>query len=240
MKKLMANRIGNLIVLMAVCIASSILGFALGGSTTIPVQASQTQLTHQITSQPTLPKKSDIKMIEREKFDNELVEIEDLSVKDIKIKIGQTFSASNMTRKSGGQTDDWLENLQYSIKNTSEKQIIHLRLELSFLETMANGHPIMVYNNLLIGIDPRMPPNVIQQSRPLSLSPGESVTFKLSPNQLKSVKEFLAFGGFQLADLNQVTLRTSTITFNDGIWWNQGNFYRPNPSAPNGFERINQ
>ena len=96
----------------------------------------------------------------------------------------------------------------------------------------------MVYRQLDIGIPPKASEDKIRKSKPLTLEPGNSVIVRLSPQDLQSIKNFLASRKFQLADITKVRIQTLAIFFNDGIMWSNGFYYRPNPNKPGSYERI--
>jgi hypothetical protein len=204
-----------------------------------------------------LPEKqqpSDKKVIEKAGYNNEPYEIGDLSVKGVKITSREAlvsngftkarrdsyeFSAESVAKNGGGQEEDWLENLEFTIKNKSYKQITYIGLSIQFPETEVNG-PIMVYNSLGLGIPPKASAEQVKQSTPLALAFGDTATFTLSAQQLKLIKEFLALRKFQLAGLNKAAINIETVILEDGIMWSVGHYYKPNSSAPGGYERIDQ
>jgi hypothetical protein len=128
-------------------------------------------------------------------------------------------------------TGEWLENLQFTVRNTSDKRITYIVIQIDFPETGV-GAPTMVYSKG-IGIppDPPVPPD----SSLFSLDPGDKTTISLSATELEGVKGFLASRNYQLADLNKVVIRIATVAFDDGIKWEQGRLHR---RSPGGTERL--
>jgi len=236
MSKTRSDHIKKMIVLLAVCGGSATMGFILGSIKVDTTRAYQTNPLQQ--SEQKLIERSDQKLIERNEFPNEPVGLANLRVKSVKISLHQKFSARSLTEKGGGQEADWIENLEFSLKNKSDKRITYISFQLQFPETEANG-PRMAYD-LSIGIPPNAPGVMLRHSTPLALSPGDSYTFTLSANELKLVKDFLGFGKFQLSDLNSVVITLVSTTFDDGTKWTLGRYYRPNPNAPGGYEPIDQ
>ena len=197
---------------------------------------------------------SDKKTVERVRYEKEPYEITNLTVKNVKIaplerlvsngftkarRESYEFSAKAVAKSSGGQEEEWLENLQLTLKNKSDKQITHLGLSIQFPETEVNG-PMMVYNQLSLGIHPKATAERVKQSSPLALEPGDKVNFILSAQQLKLIKDFLALRKFQLAGLNKAVLNVETVILEDGIMWSAGHYYKPNSSVLGGYERIDQ
>jgi hypothetical protein len=183
-------------------------------------------------------RQSDEKVIERIELSNEPLKFDDLAVKKVEISPGQKFSATSLAEKGGGKAEDWLENLEFSLKNRSNKQIVYIGLALQFPETEGSG-PLMVYA-LGIGIPPQASKDEIKYGNPLALYPGDTFSYALSVKRLELIKDFLALRKFQIIEMNKAVIKLTYVIFDDGMKWEQGYYYRPNPSATGGYERINQ
>lgn len=223
-----AHRTYEALMVLAVCVGAAVLGFALGNSHTVVAKNPRA-----------LPQKSDEKIIQRKSFSNEPFGFDGLSVKKAKIAPSVKFNARLTAESGGGPVEDWVENLGFTIKNTSNKRMIYINVELDFPETAVNGHPLMVYDQLSIGIHPTAFGDALRHAKPLALEPGDTTTASLSSDRLRLLKEFLASGKFQLADLTQVNIRIDHIIFDDGTKWSQGYQYKPNPAVRGGYEQIN-
>src|SRR5215470_7903437 len=125
MAKLRASRVSYIVALLAICLGAAMLGNILRDNRVVDARSSP----------PKLPQPSDEKTIERMEFSNEPFEFGHLSVKNINVTLRKTFSAKILTEISGGTVDDWLENFQFSLKNTSNKQINHFLIEFQFPDT---------------------------------------------------------------------------------------------------------
>ena len=227
MRKRKANRTNEVLLLVIVCVGVAVLGFALGNSHTVTAKAARPP-----------SQKSDEKFIERKEFPNEPFRLGDLSVKRVKIIPREKFSAKSIAESGGGQVDDWLESLTFTIKNISNKRMTYINVEMDFPETAVNG-PMMVYNQLGMGIHPKAFGDRLKYGTPLALDSGGTSTFYFSTGRMRLLKEFLASRNFQLGDLNFVTIRIDHVIFDDGMKWSQGDVYKPNPAARGGYERIN-
>ena len=227
MAKRKANRTNEVLILVGVCVASAALGIALGNRPPVIAKASR------VPSQ-----KSDEKLIERKDFPNEPFGFGDLSVKSVRINPREKFSAKSTAESGGRQLNDWLESLTFTIKNTSNKRMTYINVEMDFPETSVNG-PMMVFNQLGIGIHPKAFGDRLKYGTPLALDPGATTTFSFSAERMRLLKEFLASRNFQLDDLNTVTIRIDHLFFADGMKWSQGEVYKPNPAARGGYERVN-
>jgi|GEM_PF-3231019 len=228
MERKETNPFNQVILGLAVCIVSTILGLVLGSLKTNSAKAYQ----------PLPLPQTDEKVIRIDRFAEELLNFRDFSVRNVKIAPGQTFSANSIAERSGGQTGEWLENLQFSFQNKSNKQITYITFGLQFLDTLATG-PLMHYSGIGMGVKPNAPQGVAT-SEPLALNPGESVVFTLPAKELKGIKEFLGHRNFKIADLNKVVITVGYIIFDDGIKWSGGHHFKPNPNARGGYEQINQ
>jgi len=223
MARLRGKSIKESIAVLLVCVGAAILGLAFGR-------------THPITAKAAPSSQgSDEKRIERKQFPREPFRVGDLSVRKIRVGPSGRFNARSLAEEAGGSVEDWLENLVFTITNSSNKRMTYINVELDFPETTSNG-PMMVYNQLGIGVHPE---DRLKNGTQLGLDPGDTATFAPSAERIRLLKQFLAGRNFQLADLTQVTIRIDYIIFGDGMRWSQGEYYKPNPAAPGGFERIN-
>ncbi len=234
MAKFRASRFLQIVILLLVCVASAVVGFA--------IKRNAKQFV--VVSQPVLLQQSDEKVIERKEYGYEPFEFSDLGVRRSKIVPRQKLSAAALAETGGGQVEDWLENLQFTIKNKWEKSISYIDFDLTFPETRA-GRPMMAYD-LDIGTHPSAAGDSRKYGQKLTLKPGEALTFTLSAKKLASLKNFLALGGFQLASLNKAVIRIDYIIFEDGMMWEQGSWYKPvkgeepGPGKSGKYERVNE
>ena len=245
-------------LLLLVLVACAIMGFAFGTNDGAYSKAASSSLTDSSSLKgpdpeaavlsrfreanpkafgSSLPRQSDEKVVERTTFPNEPFEFGDLSVRKTKVSPGQRFSAISLSEKAGGRVEDWLENLSFTLRNTSKRRMTYINVELDFPETVSNG-PLMVYNHLGIGIHPKASGDMLKNAVPLALEPGGNVTLSFSAQHLSAIKEFLALRNFQLADLNQAVVRIDYVIFEGGTKWSQGDDYKPNPAERSGYERI--
>jgi hypothetical protein len=228
MSKLRVSRIGQIVVLLVACVLSAMVGFTLQG-VRLKIAKADTSLLQQ---------QSDEKVIERREFPNEPFDFGNLSVKKAKIALRQKLNATSLAENGGGRVEDWLENLEFSLKNKSDKQITYIDIDLSFPETGASGAS-MVYD-LDVGIHPKAIGDAKRYGKPLALNPGDTFTLTLSAKKLEMIKNFLSLGGYQLATLNSAVIRIAYIYFEDGMMWGQGSWYKPDANAPGGYERVSQ
>lgn len=210
--------------LFLVCMLSAIVGIALrrNGESAVNVDR-----------QPSV-QQSDEKVIEVKEFPNQPFELSDLSVKELNILSGQKINVATIAESEG-----WLDNLKFNIKNKWDKQIVFIKIDLEFPETWLAGRPLMI-DQLRIGIHPQATENDKKYGKALALNPGETITYSHSKHRLELTKNFLAQGGFHLANMNKVVIKITDIFFNDGTAWGHGNWFKKNPNVPGGYELIRQ
>jgi len=227
MLKFNVKRFREMLVLVIVCAFSATLGFELRSNKVAIANSNPLKLLQQ----------SDEKTIEKAEFGNEPFELSELSLQNTKINLRQKFSIESLIEKSGGKAEDWLENLKFTLKNTSGKRVIYIAIDLDFPETKMNG-PMMVYNQLGMGIPPKATEDQSQHTTPLVFEPDSTLTFTLTAKQLQLIKLFLSSRNFQLADINKVVITVDYLIFEDGMKWQIGRFYKPNPNKPSGYDQI--
>jgi hypothetical protein len=227
MSKSNINHFREIIIIMVTCAISATLGFVLRANKVAVANVSSARLLQQ----------SDEKTIERTQFPNEPFEFSNLSIQNTKISPRQKISVHSLIEKSGGNIDSWMENLKFTLKNITDKRITYIAIELDFPETKVNG-PMMVYNQLGIGIPPYATEDLRNHATPLILEPSDTIRFTLSAKDLQVIKQFLSVRNFQLANINNIVIRVDHLIFDDGMKWQIGRFYKPNPNKPSGYELI--
>ncbi len=63
-------------------------------------------------------------------YPNEPLQIVDIKAANKTIRLGESFNSNN----------DWLKGLNLKVKNTSEKDIIYVEIDLNFPETQSSGY----------------------------------------------------------------------------------------------------
>ena len=171
--------------------------------------------------------RSDEKVIERERYPGEPVEIENLAVKSVKVALHQKFSAKSLAEQGGGQEEDWLENLEFTIRNTSDKQITYLAISLGFPRPGNTDTSVGTFYHFVFGIDLRASGEAATHVEPFSLAAGGSYTVRVSEKDLKEIKSRLMMSKTPLADVNKMILRIATVGYEDGVQWQLGNYSIP-------------
>ncbi|MGB9181766.1 MAG: hypothetical protein WCB68_21225 [Pyrinomonadaceae bacterium] len=162
------------------------------------------------------------KVVEIDNFPNSPVEIVDLHVKDMNVKLGEKFKLDN----------DWLRTIRFKLKNISDKPITHISLNLDFPET-TSADPRMAYS-LEFGQRPGARQN---KSGPIFLIKGDMASVALSEAQYADLKRFVETKR-PLTTINRVLLSIPLVFFADGTVWSGGTLYRPDPTAPNKMRAV--
>src|SRR5262245_27302903 len=170
-------------------------------------------------------RRSDEKVIEKDPYDdNEPVEIDNLSVKNVKVALHQKFSAKTLAEQGGGEEEDWLENLEFTVRNKSDKRISYLGISLRFPRIGDPDRSAGISYYLVFGVDPRASVEAATYAEPFSLDPGASHSIRLSEKGLNEIKKRVAISKNSLADFNTVFLRISVIGYEDGVLWAAGKY----------------
>lgn len=216
----------QILVLLIACTGSLVIGAALRNS-----DINSSLLGPQVVAQQSSEKQIDIKLFPKSPF-----EISDLEIKKVKITPGQKINTSLLAEREGETVDDWLDGLQFTIKNKWDKQITYIKIDLDFPETSSRG-PMLV-GTLDVGVHPWATGNAKQFGKPIIIEPGEVFTYAISKSRLALNKQFLEKRGFQLANLSRAVVRISSIVFNDDTSWSEGKWFKFNRDIPNVYERI--
>jgi hypothetical protein len=132
----------NMVLVLAVCAGSALIGLVVGANRATPRNRDLPTQT-----------KSDEKLIEQKAFDNEPLRLTGVRVKGIRVILGQKFNAVSLAKAGGGQPEDWLENLQFKLQNISGKEATFIRIRLLFPDEVGTNL-IGVYRLLGVGVPP--------------------------------------------------------------------------------------
>ncbi len=144
-------------------------------------------------------------------YRNAPIEVFDLKVKDKVVSFGEAFEADA----------DWLKDVSLKIKNTSKKTIVCIPVGLVFPETA----PSPMMHLKLFGNPTNSKVRDGRQS--LELKPGEVLAVSLADEyeRLKALVEHRR----SIDSIGTLTLETNRAYFDDGMMWDMGGLYRPDP-----------
>ena len=109
--------------------------------------------------------------------------------------------------------DDWLRNLTISIKNTSNKNILFVELELHFTRPRESSDEATVVFPLIFGT----PPMLVGEGSPV-LPPQETWQTILSAEQYAALVELLTTTGYPTS-IKDVEIITREVVFADKTKW---------------------
>jgi hypothetical protein len=228
MAKPRVKNVRQFVLLLVICACSAALGFVMRADKGAPMGAKQSASTPD----------PDEKVIAIYQYEKQPYEIKGLSVRGVRIKAGVKFSATSVAAISGGPVGDWIEDLEFTIKNVSDKVGTYVDVQLDFPDTLSNG-PKMVFSQMGLG-EPAWASKTRRKYVPMYLQPGQEITFRLSALDLRNIKSFLAFRDFTLTDMSEIEIRSVLVNFSDGTKWENGDFWKPSPDSRSGFERVDQ
>jgi hypothetical protein len=158
------------------------------------------------------------RLIEKESWRNEPIQIVKLKTKGKDIELGKKFL----------EVDDWLRGLTARVKNTSDKPISRIELMLSFPRPKAtDSDELPTYSVLMVyGKEPSLEAQNQEQ-----VLPGESVDVKLLEVNLPFIKIDLEKHGYP-EKITRARIMVEAVTFNDGTTWSGGKILHPDPDNP--------
>jgi hypothetical protein len=142
-------------------------------------------------------------------------EITDIRIKTKALKLGEIFEDES----------DWLKHVIFKVKNRSDKAITFLQIDLDFPETEATAGAIMMHQ-LFFG--QRADFRATLNNQPLYIKPNEALEISLE-REYDDIKTLIELKHPTVGVINQLTIRTSDIVFEDGTLYSAGMFSRRNP-----------
>ncbi len=142
-------------------------------------------------------------------------EITEIRVKTKALKLGEIFEDES----------DWLKHVTFKVKNRSDKAITFLQIDLDFPETEATAGAIMMHQ-LFFGQRPDFRSTLNNQ--PLYIKPNEAIEISLE-REYDDIKTLIELKHPTVGVINKLTIRTSSIIFEDDILYSAGMFSRRNP-----------
>lgn len=142
---------------------------------------------------------------------------------------GQPLNTSDTVRREEGiraqefDADlDWLKDLTLKVRNTSEKTITYIALNLHFPEVTKNGHTAL--HQVFIGVDPDR-----KFQRPeLRLAPNETIEVPLA-ERYAGIETLVRAGNSRVENVGKLLLEFQSALFDDGTLFEAGTLYRRNP-----------
>jgi hypothetical protein len=156
----------------------------------------------------------------------EPIVITDIKVNGKSISFDQEFEAD----------DDWIKNLVFSVKNRSDKRILHMSFMLWFPRP-PGLQGIGSVSRLFYG-DPDLPiRKPTPQERLIGIAPGEAANVKFTLEQFEGLRSFLAATGYSVS-IERVEFNINEVLFDDDTEWNGGAIFRRDKDNPNHWTKI--
>lgn len=175
---------------------------------------------------PALVYQSREKEIEKLVFNNEPFEFLDLKVKGVKVNSKEKFQADA----------DWLQRVEFRLKNKSGKPIVYIHMVLAFPETKIAG-PIRSYD-IKFGLDPALGSNQGRRADPIFLIRDDVAVISIPEKQYTYIQSSLQREGFLIGNLTKVEIRIPDVRFADGTMWASGELFEPDLNNPSGWKKI--
>jgi hypothetical protein len=162
-------------------------------------------------------------------FQNKQVIIRDLPDSNEPIEISMRVKDKPVTFGEGFEEDaDWLKNLTLTVKNTSNKPIAYVRLDIIFPETKSTGPALL--HQLFLGHRSDVKSTLKQPS--LDLLPGNSLDVSLA-SEHRDIKELIEGRHSPIAYIKEMRVALGEVLFTDGTLYSGGRIFKPNPDPTN-------
>ena len=122
---------------------------------------------------------------------------------------------------------DWLDGLEWEIKNISKKNILTIDLYLIFPDIEIQTGKMFVYP-MRYGYDPKLPDKYNQSGFKEALKPSESAKFAISNAKFTALKPLLE-SKIPLSEIRHLRIRFELIVFEDDTAWSLGEDMRRDP-----------
>ncbi|SRR5258708_4245390 len=157
------------------------------------------------------------KRIEKlDSYPNEPIKITEITAGRRSVRLGDDFVGS----------DDWLKTAELTVKNTSNKDIVFVEIELNFPETKTSGDEMSF--PLRLGSRP----GTAIGKPPVVLKDGDESTLTLQGKRYEQLAEFLGQRHL-ISAITRMIVDPHIVIFADGTAWSKGRSFRMDPTNPN-------
>lgn len=166
--------------------------------------------------------------IKKLNWPKEPVKIGKLKTKEGVVGFGEKFRAD----------DDWMKGLTFSVKNTSEKTITYLEIELNFPRDKGAQEEPEAHDRIIYGQYPTLPGETTtpHPDHP-PIRPGDTVDLVLK--DYEGIREFLDNTHYPVR-IYRLEVSVGDVVFDDGTKWSGGGLFRRDPDNPGGWIRIKE
>lgn len=171
---------------------------------------------------------SNNKVITYSKWKNQPVEISTVKAAGKDISLQAARPQAEYKEEVEGN-DDWLNGLVLHLVNTSNKNIIYIKVSLLFPEIVIDGsnlsHPIHFGHYPYVVDDGNVQPLVAGNE---VLKPGEETDLILPDDQYVGLNKFMQHYNYSI--VNSVHMALQFVIFDDDTAWSGGNLMQRNPA----------
>ena len=166
--------------------------------------------------------------IKKLNWPKEPIKIGKLKTKGTVVVLGEKFRGE----------DDWMKELTFSVKNTSEKTITYLEIELNFPRGKGAQEEPDAHDRIIYGQYPPLPGETAtpHPDQP-PIRPGDTVDVVL--RDYEGMREFLNATHYPVS-INRLEVSVGDVVFDDGTKWSGGGLFRRDPNNPGGWIRIKE
>lgn len=143
---------------------------------------------------------------------------------------GQPVNGSKATRAAEGiRTEEfdgdqeWLKDLTLKLRNTSDKTITYIVLNLHFPEVTKNG--LTALHQIFLGVDP----DGKFQRAELQLEPNKTIEISLA-ERYDGLKTLAGAGNSRIENVGKIRVDFNSAYFEDGTLYEAGTLFKRNPN----------
>lgn len=163
------------------------------------------------------------RVIDQVRYPYEPVTVTEVIWANKQIRMGNKFDGIAGDKIDGDA--DWLRDISFRVKNTSDKPITLIEIALYFPETRATGS--LVWYQMKFGVVPGFP-NLKQH--PFVLKPGETFDVPLAP-RYEQIRKIVS-RQYPMAEIHRVEMQVRDVIFDDMTAWMMGSPARQDPANP--------
>lgn len=156
----------------------------------------------------------------------------------LKMTLVKTRRGAIEIDKKFSDDDDWFKGLTVAVKNSSDKPVTYIGIEILFRRPEIQGQTAPAGWDLEYGDNPfrYKTGETIPLIRVKPVLPGDAVVIHLSDSDFDQVKLFLKDAKYP-SGINGIELRVTLIGFSDGTAWS-GRMLRRDPNSPGGWSPV--
>jgi len=145
----------------------------------------------------------------------------------IEISVKVKDKAVKLNKKFEGEAG-WLKDVTLEIKNTSNKTINFLRLDIDFPESRATGKILL--HQIFLGKNSDI--QSLRNKAPLNLMPGQSLEIPLA-SEHERISRLIRLRYPSVEDMSEINITLGEAMFDDETLWSGGAIFKRNPDSNN-------